>query len=134
MLKYVKVETSELEVYEKVVIAYNDEQAIREFAKWNDNIDLGNSEITIRTYELKQFIAKENHFVDYWNTRMENTLMDVAMAQLVKQEYDQGLEFFSKVCIMLEDNWSEYGVEERVIRYANIQSIYERLLRCMINE
>lgn len=134
MLKYVKVETQELEVYEKVVIAYNDEQAIREFAKWNDNIDLGNSEITIRTYELKQFIAKENNFVDYWNVRMENTLMDVAMAQLVKEEYDQGLEFFSKVCIMLEDNWSEYGVEERVIRYANIQSIYERLLRCMINE
>lgn len=134
MLKYVKVETQELEVYEKVVVAYSDEQAIREFAKWNDSIDIMECEVTIRTYELKQFIANTNSFVDYWNTRMENTLMDVAMAQLVKEEYDQGLEFFSKVCIMLEDNWSEYSVEERVIRYANIQDIYERLLRAMINE
>lgn len=134
MLKYVKVETQELEVYEKVVVAYSDEQAIREFAKWNDSIDIMECEVTIRTYELKQFIANTNSFVDYWNTRMENTLMDVAMAQLVKEEYDQGLEFFSKVCIMLEDNWSEYNVEERVIRYANIQDIYERLLRAMINE
>ena len=133
MLKYVKVETQELEIYEKVVIAYNNEQAIREFLKWTD-IDISDCEITVRTYELKQFIANTNGFVDYWNTRMENTLMDVAMAQLVKEEYDQGLEFFSKVCIMLEDNWSEYGVEERVIRYANIQDIYERLLRAMINE
>ena len=134
MLKYVKVETQESEVYEKVVVAYSDEQAIREFAKWNDSIDIMECEVTIRTYELKQFIANTNSFVDYWNTRMENTLMDVAMAQLVKEEYDQGLEFFSKVCIMLEDNWSEYSVEERVIRYANIQDIYERLLRAMINE
>lgn len=134
MLKYVKVETQELEVYEKVVVAYSDEQAIREFIKWNDNIDISNCEITIRTYELKQFIAPTNEFADYWNVRMENTLYDVASIQLVKQEYDQGLEFFSKVCIMLEDNWSEYGVEERVIRYANIQDIYERLLRAMINE
>lgn len=134
MLKYVKVETNELEVYEKVVVAYSDEQAIREFAKWNDSIDIMECEVTIRTYELKQFIANTNSFVDYWNTRMENTLMDVAMAQLVKEEYDQGLEFFSKVCIMLEDNWSEYSVEERVVRYANIQDIYERLLRAIINE
>lgn len=134
MLKYVKVETQELEVYEKVVVAYSDEQAIREFAKWNDNIDISNCEITIRTYELKQFIAPTNEFADYWNVRMENTLYDVASIQLVKGEYDQGLEFFSKVCIMLEDNWSEYSVEERVIRYANIQDIYERLLRAMINE
>lgn len=134
MLKYIKVETQELEVYEKVVVAYSDEQAIREFAKWNDNINISNCEITIRTYELKQFIAPTNEFADYWNVRMENTLYDVASIQLVKEEYDQGLEFFSKVCIMLEDNWSEYGVEERVIRYANIQDIYERLLRAMINE
>lgn len=134
MLKYVKVETQELEVYEKVVVAYSDEQAIREFAKWNDNINISNCEITIRTYELKQFIAPTNEFADYWNVRMENTLYDVASIQLVKEEYDQGLEFFSKVCIMLEDNWSEYSVEERVIRYANIQDIYERLLRAMINE
>ena len=134
MLKYIKVETSELEIYEKVVVAYSDEQAIREFTKWNDSIDIMECEVTIRTYELKQFIANTNSFVDYWNTRMENTLMDVAMAQLVKEEYDQGLEFFSKVCIMLEDNWSEYSVEERVIRYANIQDIYERLLRAIINE
>lgn len=133
MLKYVKVETQELEIYEKVVIAYDNEQAIREFLKWTD-IDISDCEITVRTYELKQFIANTNGFVDYWNTRMENTLMDVAMAQLVKEEYDQGLEFFSKVCIMLEDNWSEYSVQERVIRYANIQDIYERLLRAMINE
>ena len=134
MLKYIKVETSELEIYEKVVVAYSDEQAIREFTKWNDSIEIMECEVTIRTYELKQFIANTNGFVDYWNTRMENTLMDVAMAQLVKEEYDQGLEFFSKVCIMLEDNWSEYSVEERVIRYANIQDIYERLLRAIINE
>lgn len=134
MLKYVKVETSELEVYEKVVVAYTDEQAIREFTKWNDNIDISDCEITIRTYELKQFIAPTNEFVDYWNVRMENTLYDVASIQLVKQEYDNGLEFFSKVCIMLEDNWSEYSVEERCIRYANIQDIYERLLRAIINE
>lgn len=134
MLKYVKVETQELEVYEKVVIAYNDEQAIREFIKWNDSIEIMECEVTIRTYELKQFIANTNGFVDYWNTRMENTLMDVAMAQLVKEEYDQGLEFFSKVCIMLEENWETYSVEERVIRYANIQDIYERLLRAIINE
>ena len=134
MLKYVKVETSELEIFEKVVVAYSDEQAIRELAKWNDNIDISDCEITIRTYELKQFIAPTNEFVDYWNVRMENTLYDVASIQLVKQEYDNGLEFFSKVCIMLEDNWLEYGVEERCIRYANIQDIYERLLRAMINE
>ena len=133
MLKYVKVETQELEVYEKVVIAYSDEQAIREFLKWTD-IDISDCEITVRTYELKQFIAKTNGFVDYWNTRMENTLYDVANIQLIRDEYSQGLEFFSIVCIMLEDNWSEYGVEERVIRYANIQDIYERLLRAMINE
>ncbi len=133
MLKYVKVETEELEIFEKVVVAYSDEQAIREFLKWND-INISDCEITIRTYELKQFIAPTNEFADYWNVRMENTLYDVASIQLVKEEYDQGLEFFSKVCIMLEDNWSEYSVEERVIRYANIQDIYERLLRAMINE
>ena len=134
MLKYVKVETSELEIFEKVVVAYSDEQAIREFTKWNDSINIMECEVTIRTYELKQFIAPTNGFVDYWNTRMENTLYDVANIQLVRDEYDQGLEFFSKVCIMLEDNWSEYSVEERCIRYANIQDIYERLLRAMINE
>lgn len=134
MLKYIKVETSELEIYEKVVVAYNDEQAIREFTKWNDSIEIMECEVTIRIYELKQFIANTNGFVDYWNTRMENTLMDVAMAQLVKEKYDQELEFFSKVCIVLEDNWSEYSVEERVIRYANIQDIYKRLLRAMIDE
>ena len=134
MLKYVRVETQELEIYEKVVVAYSDEQAIREFTKWNDNIDLSKCDIYVKTYELKHFIDNNNSFVDYWNVRMENTLMDVAIAQSVKQEYDNGLEFFSKVCIMLEENWSEYGVEERVIRYANIQNIYERLLKCMINE
>jgi hypothetical protein len=65
---------------------------------------------------------------------MENTLYDVANIQLVRDEYNQGLEFFAKVCIMLEENWETYSVEERVIRYANIQDIYERLLRAIINE
>lgn len=134
MLKYVKVETNELEVYEKVVLAYSDEQAIREFAKWNDNIDLSECDICIRTYELKQFIDNDNSFVDYWNVRMENTLIDVAKAQLVMEEYDKGIEFFAKLCIILEEKWTEFAIEERVIRYANIQNVYERLLRAIINE
>lgn len=134
MLKYVKVETEELEVYEKVVVAYSNEQAIREFLKWND-IDISDCCIQVNTYKLNDFVSKRDYAVVHSRlTKMEFTIEGLADFKDVYDEWHNAIELFTKLCITLEDEWEDFSVEEKVIRFANIEHLYNHIMIGLLNE
>ena len=131
MIKYVLLENENtLETYEKVILAYSDEQAMKQIpTEYIDEYTV----ISIRTYELQRFL-QDNAIIKGMINKMEITIEGVADFKGIYEEWHKAIELLTSLDLTLEEEWQEFGVEERVIRYANIQSIYERLLRCMINE
>ena len=130
MLKYIRVETKELEVYEKVVVAYSDEQAL---AQWNFPFDICNI-IQIKTYRLCDFITLDNIIVKNRLNKMELTIESVADFKGVYEKWYDGIKLLTTLCLTLEEQWQEFEVEERVIRFANIEKLYEIILGAMIDE
>lgn len=131
MLKYIRVETSELEVYEKVVYAYSDKQA---FAQCQE-IPLGDCDVIhVITYKLSDFIASDCVVIRNRLNKMELTIESVADFKGIYDEWHKGIELLTKLCLTLEEEWQEFGVEERTMRFANIENLYEKILGAMINE
>lgn len=131
MLKYVLLENENtLETYEKVVLAYSDEQAMVQIPK--EYID-DYTVITIRTYELKRFVA-DNRIIKNLLNKMELTIESVADFKGIYEKWPKSIKLLTKLSLTLEDEWQEFGVEERVIRFANIESLYKSLLGAMIDE
>lgn len=131
MLKYIMLENAKtLEVYEKVVLAYSDEQAMVQIPK--EYID-DYTVISIRTYELKKFL-QDNVMVKGMIHKMEITIEGVADFKGVYDEWHKAIELLTSLDLTLEEEWQEFGVEERVMRFANIQRLYESILGAMIDE
>ena len=131
MLKYVMLENEKtLKPYERVVLAYNDEQAIAQVKNEYDN---DYEIIRIRTYELKQFI-KDNLIIRNRLNKMELTIESVADFKGIYEEWHKAIELLTSLSLTLEEEWQEFGVEERVIRFANIQRLYETILGAMISD
>ena len=131
MLKYVMLENEKtLETYEKVVLAYSDEQAMVQIpSEYIDDYTV----ISIRTYELKKFL-QDNVMVKGMIHKMEITIEGVADFKGVYDEWHRAIELLTSLDLTLEEEWQEFGVEERVIRFANIQRLYESILGAMISE
>lgn len=131
MLKYVMLENERtLETYEKVVLAYSDEQAMVQIpSEYIDDYTV----ISIRTYELRKFVADSTTIKNILN-RMELTIESVADFKGIYEEWHNGIALLTTLSLTLEEEWQEFGVEERAIRFANIQRLYESILGCMINE
>lgn len=131
MIKYVLLENENtLETYEKVVLAYSDEQAMAQIPReYVDDYTV----ISIRTYELKKFL-QDNAMVKGMIHKMEITIEGVADFKGVYDEWHKAIELLTSLDLTLEEEWQEFGVEERVMRFANIQRLYESILGTMINE
>ena len=131
MLKYIMLENERtLETYEKVVLAYSDEQAMVQIpSEYIDDYTV----ISIRTYELRKFVADSTTIKNLLN-KMELTIESVADFKGVYDEWHKAIELLTSLDLTLEEEWQEFGVEERVMRFANIQRLYESILGCMINE
>lgn len=131
MIKYIMLENDKtLETYEKVVLAYSDGQAIAQIpSEYIDDYTV----ISIRTYELKHFIA-DDVVVKNRLHKMELTIESVADFKGIYEEWHNGIALLTTLSLTLEEEWQEFGVEERVMRFANIQRLYESILGAMINE
>lgn len=131
MLKYVMLENEKtLETYEKVVLAYSDEQAMVQIpSEYIDDYTV----ISIRTYELRKFVADSTTIKNILN-RMELTIESVADFKDIYEEWHNGIALLTTLSLTLEEEWGEFGVEERVMRFANIQRLYESILGAMISE
>lgn len=131
MIKYVLLENGNtLETYEKVVLAYSDEQAMKQIpTEYIDDYTV----ISIRTYELQRFL-QDNCIIRGMMNKMDITIEGVADFKGIYDEWHKAIELFTSLVLTLEEEWEEFGVEERVMRYANIQRLYESILGCMITE
>lgn len=131
MIKYVLLENENtLKTYEKVVLAYSDEQAMVQIpSEYVDDYTV----ISIRTYELKRFL-ENNAMIKGMIHKMELTIEGVADFKGVYDEWHKAIELLTSLDLTLEEEWQEFGVEERVMRFANIQRLYETILGAMINE
>lgn len=131
MIKYVLLENDRtLETYEKVVLAYSDEQAMKQIpTEYIDDYTV----ISIRTYELQRFL-QDNTIIKGTMNKMEITIEGVADFKGVYDEWHNSIEFLTTLDLRLEEDWQEFGVEERVMRFANIQRLYESILKAMMNE
>lgn len=129
MIKYVLLENENtLETYEKVILAYSDEQAMKQIpTEYIDDYTV----ISIRTYDLKEFI-QNNDVVKGWMNKMEITIEGVADFKGIYDEWHKAIELLTSLDLTLEEEWEEFGVEERVMRFANIQRLYESILGYMI--
>ena len=119
-----------LEIYEKVILAYSDEQAMAQIPK--ECID-DYTAVTIRTYKLRNFVA-DNRIVKNLLNKMELTIESVADFKCIYEEWHKSIELLTKLSLTLEDEWQEFGVEERVMRFANIENLYKSILGAMIDE
>ena len=131
MIKYMLLENGNtLETYEKVVVAYSDEQALKQIpTQYIDDYTV----IRIRTYELQRFL-QDNAIIRGMMNKMEITIEGVADFKGIYDEWHKAIELITSLALTLEEEWQEFGVEERVIRFANIQRLYESILDCMIKE
>ena len=131
MIKYVLLENDRtLETYEKVVLAYSDEQAMKQIpTEYIDDYTI----ISIRTYELKRFL-QDNAIIKGAMNKMEITIEGVADFKGVYDEWHKAIELLTSLDLTLEEEWQEFGVEERVMRFANIQRLYEMILGYMTME
>jgi hypothetical protein len=131
MIKYVLLENENtLETYEKVVLAYSDEQAMKQIPiEYVDDYTV----ISIRTYELKRFL-ESNAMIKGMIHKMELTIEGVADFKGVYDEWHKAIELLTSLDLTLEEEWEEFGIEERVMRFANIQRLYESILGAMISE
>ena len=129
MIKYVLLENNRtLETYEKVVLAYSDEQAMRQIpTEYIDDYTV----ISIRTYELKRFL-QDNAIIKGAMNKMEITIEGIADFKGIYEEWHKAIELLTSLDLTLEEEWQEFGVEERVMRFANIQRLYESILGNMI--
>ena len=129
MLKYVLLENENtLETYEKVVLAYSDEQAMKQIpTEYIDDYTV----ISIRTYELQRFL-QDNAIIKGMMNKMEITIEGVADFKGIYEEWHKAIELLTSLDLTLEEEWQEFGVEERVMRFANIQRLYESILGNMI--
>lgn len=131
MIKYIMLENEKtLEIYEKVVLAYSDEQALKQMPIecFDDN-----TIVNIRTYELQRFL-QDNTIIKGMMNKMEITIEGVADFKGIYDEWHKAIELLTSLDLTLEEEWQEFGVEERVIRFANIQRLYEMILGYMIKE
>lgn len=131
MIKYIMLENEKtLEIYEKVVLAYSDEQALKQMPMecFDDN-----TVVNIRTYELQRFL-QDNTIIKGMMNKMEITIEGVADFKGAYDEWHKAIELLTSLDLTLEEEWQEFGVEERVIRFANIQRLYEMILGYMIKE
>lgn len=129
MIKYVFLENGRtLETYEKVVLAYSDEQAMKQIpTEYIDDYTV----ISIRTYELQRFL-QDNAIIKGMIHKMEMTIEGVADFKGIYDEWHSAIEVLTSLDLTLEEEWQEFGVEERVMRFANIQRLYESILGYMI--
>lgn len=129
MIKYVLLENDRtLETYEKVVLAYSDEQAMKQIpTEYVDDYTV----ISIRTYELQRFL-QDNAIIKGAMNKMEITIEGIADFKGIYEEWHKAIELLTSLDLTLEEEWQEFGVEERVMRFANIQRLYESILGNMI--